>query len=751
MFSLNWPSKRKRKRLRAAVAAVTAVCLAADLLSVVPAHAQARSGTLKTASTYAITDATSSGPHVAADKPSMTLKGKSAGLYTTKDTALPAAAGGSVALPTFSDAATRKAAAAPKAGIAGTPLWTQRVAAGSGPSGVTAVVTSQATAKALGVNGVVFELASTADAGTVRVGLDYGAFKDAYGGDFDSRLRLHTLPACALTTPQLAECRVHTPVAGATNDAGSDSLSGVVDLAGAIASQGTQYRGGGPVVDANFTPAAAHAQSVGSGTQATVLAASAGTGEEGAATGNYGATPIAPDGSWALGGSTGDFTYTYPITDPDSSGGLTPQAGLDYDSGLVDGKTAITQAQASWIGDGWYDPSDDFITQGFESCGDDPEGTASAHATDDMCYDGEVLSLSLAGATTTIVDDNGTFKLQNDTGAVLTHVTNSNKGQQTYNTDYWELTERDGTSYYFGLNELPGYSASAKDATTDSVDWEPVYSAHSGDPCYNATWADSVCNMAYEWYLDYVTDVHNDAMAYYYTQATNYYGENQNTSNVAYVRDSYLSEIDYGFTTGTGPYGLVPDKIVYNSATRCVSSTCATLSSSMSTTTAASEYPDVPTDLLCASGASCLADGPSFFSTVRLASITTEQYAPATSTYADVDTYTLTQDFPATGDQSSGTLWLESIQHTGKDTSAGGSTAAISEPSVSFSGTDLPNRWDTATFPGLYRWRVDEVTSELGSKTSVAPTPPPATRCTGSRTDTPRRSKTGSSPTRSPR
>jgi RHS repeat-associated protein len=652
---------------------------------------------------YAVKGAKTVEPKAPAPKTSMTIAGKSAGVYEPSGTALPAAATGKAS---FAAAGAGTAgAAAPamsKTAIAGTPLWAQQVSAASGPSGVSATVASQAAAKALGVDGVVFEVspsytASVESPGQVRIGLDYAAFKDAYGGDFGSRLELYTLPACALTTPKLAECRVRTPVSGQTNDSVADSLSGVVDLgAGARSS----------VIRAN------------TGTQATVLAASSGPGEEGAATGNYAASAISPDGAWAAGNSTGDFTYDYSITDPSSSGSLSPEVALNYNSGSVDGKTSLTNAQSSWVGDGWAAPADDYITQSFVPCDDDPEGTASANPTLDMCYDGEILTMDLNGSSTTIVDDAGTFKLQDDNGAVITHETSSGKGQGTYNTDYWIITERDGTSYYFGLNELPGYTSS--NAMTDSVDWEPVYSAHSvGDPCYNSTWADSVCDMAYKWHLDYVTDTHGDAMAYYYNQVANYYGENSGATNAKYIRDSYLKEIDYGFTTSTGPYGLIPDKIVFNGATRCVSSTCATLSSSMSPTTAASEYPDVPVDLLCASGATCPIDAPSFFSTELLSSISTEQYSPSTSAYVPVDSYTLTQDFPATGDSSSGTLWLESILHDGQDTTAGGSTSQIGEPSVTFSGTDLPNRWDTATYPGLYRWRVDEVVSELGSKTSA--------------------------------
>ena len=70
-----------------------------------------------------------------------------------------------------------------------------------------------------------------------------------------------------------------------------------------------------------------------------------------------------------------------------------------------------------------------------------------------------------------------------DDGAVVTHVVNSGNGSGTKFTDYWTVTERDGTTYYFGRNELPGWASG--DQATNSVDSVPVFSAHSGDPCYS--------------------------------------------------------------------------------------------------------------------------------------------------------------------------------------------------------------------------------------------------------------------------
>jgi hypothetical protein len=222
-----------------------------------------------------------------------------------------------------------------------------------------------------------------------------------------------------------------------------------------------------------------------------------------------------------------------------------------------------------------------------------------------------------------------------------------------------------------------------------------------------------------------VTDAHAGAMSYYYTQATNYYGQDKGATNTSYVRDSYLSRVDYGFLAG-GAYATVPDQVAFTTATRCTATTCDPLS----TSTAASQYPDVPYDLNCASGATCSEYSPSFFSTVRLDSITTKQYSVSSSAYAAVDTYTLAETEPATGDGTSPTLWLSSITHTGDDTTAGGSTASLSLPSVSFAGTGLQNRVDISNFPGLYRFRVTTVTTEMGGVIGVTYSLP--TACTAS-------------------
>lgn len=604
---------------------------------------------------------------------------------------------------------------------AGTPVWLQAAKPDSGaykgPSDVGVTVLDHQKSAALGISGVVFTVDPSATAtatgeGKVRVGVDYSAFAEAYGGNYASRLHLVTLPACALTTPEVAACRVQTPLP-TLRDAKASSVSAEVKLGQPSTVHASTDVEGSRAVPAVWSGDSSAALKAASTSGAQVLAATDSGDQGGGPGGNYAASSLSPSGSWTGGSAGGSFTYGYPIQTPGATSSLTPKVSLGYDSASVDGKTASTQAQASWVGDGWSTP-DSFIEQTFTSCADKPEGTASPSETNDQCYAGPILTLSLNGSSTALIWDStkSTWKPQSDNGEKIAHVTGSNNGTGTYNTDYWTVTDRSGTVYYFGRNQLPGWSSGKP--VTNSVDSVPVYSSHSGDPCYNASGFNaSVCTMAYKWHLDYVKDVRGQAMSYWYTQDTNYYGQNKGQSNTKYVRDSYLSRIDYGFLDN-GAFGTVPDQVHFITGSRCVATTCDPISAS----NAGTQYPDVPFDLICNSGTTCTSQAPSFFSTVRLKQIVTKQYSTASSQYAAVDTYDLAQTEPPTGDGTSPTLWLASVTRTGNDTTAGGS-GSITLPPVVFGGTTMQNRVDTTNFPGMYRYRLTSITTELGGLIGV--------------------------------
>ena len=606
--------------------------------------------------------------------------------YTPTATRWPAASTVSVMLSPSSGAASTAAR------VAGAPVWVRPASMGgryAGPSKADVRVLDQAAAQRAGVAGLLLAVYPQGQgSGNADIGVEYAGFAEAYGGNYGSRLRLVQLPGCALTTPQLNSCRVTTPLKS-TNDAQAHTVSAEVTLTGA--SSGARVAG--PLV------LAAVATSV--------------TTAKGA--GTYATSDLKPSGSWSGGGSSGAFTYSYPVTVPPAATGLVPDVALSYNSSSVDGQTASTQAQASWVGDGWSTPQS-YVEQSFISCADDPEGTVSPKKTKDLCYDGPILNMSLNGSTFALVWDAGkqVWKPASDNGEVITRVMNSNNGSGTHDTDYWRLTTRDGTVYEFGRNQLPGWTSNKP--TTKSVDTVPVYSPHASGPCYkSAGFTSSVCTMARRWNLDYVTDVHGNAMAYYYKQDTNYYGRNQGATMDSYVRDSYLDRIDYGFTAGNA-YGTVPNQVVFNVDDRCLSGTCTPLNASTK-----ANWLDLPYDLICASGTTCSSWSPSFFSTVRLASITTKQYDTGSAQHVPVDSYTLTHTMPSTEDGTSPTLWLDSITRTGHDTTAGGSTAPISLPSVSFGSIRLQNRVAlTDGYPVFNRHRLETITTETGSVITVS-------------------------------
>jgi RHS repeat-associated protein len=618
-------------------------------------------------------------------------------LYRPTAVSWPAAAQATVRLAATAAAPAARGHASPLAGFAdppryaaGTPVWARPVSAGGGRvTGLRVHVLPHEAALALGVRGVVFTAAPVpgSGAGTVRLGVSYARFAEAYGGNYGLGLGLVELPACALTTPRRPGCHRQRRLA-AVNDPADQDVAADVSLG---------QRGG------------------------VVLAAAPELTDGGGPAGSYTATSLRASSTWAEGGSSGSFTYSYPMSVPPAATGLTPELGLNYDSGTVDGQTAATQAQASWVGDGWATPAS-FIEQSFIPC-DDAGGDAPSDSQD-ACYNGPVFTLSQDGTSTPLVcsspfsyTSDSTCTPADDNGEVITHHVNSGNGSGAKFTDYWTITTRDGTTSWFGLNHLPGWTTG--DPATDSVDTEPVFSPDSTGPCYQSgDFNGSACTMAYRWNMDYVTNLHGGAMAYYYNQATNAYAQHGQSGAVSYVRDSYLDHIDYGFTDGNAYTGHAPDQVTFTTADRCVTGPCDPIGSNEG------NWPDVPYGQYhCAVGdTSCGTDGPTFWSTVRLASVTTQQWNG--SSYVPADSWTLTQNFPATGDSTSPSLFLMSIIHTGADTTAGGS--AVTLPTVSFTPQPFANRLVWNDYVPLTRPRIVDITTETGAQIAITYTQPSA-------------------------
>ncbi|QLJ02889.1 hypothetical protein HZZ00_18990 [Streptomyces sp. NEAU-sy36] len=557
------------------------------------------------------------------------------------------------------------------------------------PSSVDVRLGSRAAAKAVGINGVLLELShpkDTTQKAQTALTLDYSAFTDAFGGDWASRLHFVSLLACALTTPTKPTCRKQTPLHSSDN-ARTHKLTADVTLTAA-------------------NGAAATAQ------QATTLIAAVSSTSGGG--GDFSATSLNPSSQWQAGGSADAFTWSYPISVPNVPGGLKPTVALNYDSQSQDGLTSSTNNQASVIGDG-FDYSPGFIERSYQSCDQNPAGTTK---TNDNCWsDKNTLTMSLAGASSVLVKDDatGAWHPQNDANERVQLKTGGPNDDN--DGEYWVVTTDDGTQYYFGLNQLPGYASG--DTTTNSVWTEPVYATASGQPCYNATFANSWCQQAYRWNLDYVVDTHKDTMSYWYTKDTAYYArDNGTTANTPYTRDGYLTKITYGQQDGTVYTTSPAAQVLFTVKGRCNTSTTGCDTSTLTTSTA-SNWPDVPYDLYCAQNASCSVTAPTFWSEEELTGIQTQVLVGTTET--NVDSYALAHTFPATGDATTPALWLSSITRTGQDTGGGGPTTPVSMPPVTLTGTPLSNRVDvTDGYPPITRQRLNTVITETGEKIDVA-------------------------------
>jgi RHS repeat-associated protein len=537
----------------------------------------------------------------------------------------------------------------------------------------------QEVARKAGITGVLLSVGGAA--GRYSVGVDYAKFRNASGGGFGQRLHLVSLPGCALTTPEQPACRVRTAVPS-QNDTAAQVVSADVRLA-----QSPQVL-------------AAVADASGSG-------------------GTFAASSLAPSGSWSVTDNTGAFTWSYPIELPPAAtgGSVVPKVALSYNSSSVDGRTAATNNQSSWVGQGWdYDPG--YVERTYRSCADD-ETLPEANKTGDFCWAGQIVTMNLGGQSTALVrdDSTGTWKSSGDNGARVELLKGAANG--ALEGEHWRVTTIDGVQYYFGLNRVPG---STDQDQTRSAWTAPVYGPHPGDPCHdNAGFTKSVCTQAWRWNLDYVEDPHGNATVYYYTPETNYYGANLKTDAVSYVRGGTLKRVDYGLRKINGSvFGAVaPGQVVFDTTERCVPAGAITCDPAQFTPANAKSWPDTPQDQQCTAGKACDNHSPTFWTTKRLTTITTQYNTGGGAKKAD--TYALGQQFPGIGDQE---LWLDSITHTGFNPD--GTSLAL--PPLKFAGQLYANRVEGyKNLPKMAHWRLTNITTDTGSIISVTYSAPDCT------------------------
>ncbi|MFF7438589.1 ricin-type beta-trefoil lectin domain protein [Streptomyces sp. NPDC008122] len=585
---------------------------------------------------------------------------------------------------------------------------------------VTVVRNDGKAARAAGVHGLLFSVATVGQgaSGTVpaAVGLDLTALQQATGGQFAARGRLVTLPACAVTTPEVASCRVRTPLA-AHYDKATGRLT--ADLAvPAVAPAPARVTGGTATSPLLTSASAASAPS-----SAPMLLA-AETGNSGGG-GDYKASGLNPSSAWSAGGSSGALSYSYPFVLPPALAGQAPSLALGYDSSSVDGRTSATNAQASWIGDGW-DLNPGFIERTYKPC-----DKAGITGSGDQCWGGFNASLSLGGHSGPLVRvatgaagtdaATGVWRLKNDDGTKVEFGSGAANGVQ--DGAYAKVTDSAGTVYYFGVNHLPGGDKS--DPATNSVSGVPVYSPKSGDPCYDSAKGNgSWCTMWQRLQLDHVVDAHGNLTTYTWAPETNYYsrggGQNPGAGTLtAYTRANTLASIAYGQRLSdqvAAKGGLQPAvRVTLGTAERCLDT--AVCDPSQRTEANKNNWPDVPVDQECKSSGTCNNLSPTFFTTRRLASVLTQ--VRVNNTWQDVDSYVLKHSFPDPKDATSQkALWLDSVQRTGK---AG--SPEITLPPVTFVPVMLANRVDGTDLvpapPLMDRPRIQQIKNETGGVLNV--------------------------------
>ncbi|WTN43534.1 ricin-type beta-trefoil lectin domain protein [Streptomyces sp. NBC_00631] len=603
------------------------------------------------------------------------------------------------------------------------------------PTGTWQVAVSARTAaESDGVDGAVVTVTAPSTGSVpISVQLSYKTYENLYGADWASRLQFVQFPECYLTTPDLEECQAYTELE-TVNDPDSKTVTATVDTAadGTVPSASTASAAtSSGVLQASYArPAAA------TGDKAVIGAVDSGSGPAG----TFKATPLAADGKWSAGGSSGAFTWSYPLQVPPTPAGPKPDISFDYNSQTVDGKTATTSPQASWIGEGWdYDPG--HIERRYRTCKDDREDIGAGAAnnkekkykTSDLCWVSYNAVMTLGGKTTELVrvGSSEIYRPEQDDGTRVEHRTGADNGDE--NGEYWIVTTNDGTQYSYGLNKVGGGHAD-----TGSVFTVPVYGNHSGEPCHKDAFADSRCTQAWQWGLDKVVDVHGNAMVVNWHPEANYYAPNKKFKNpVSYVRGGYPTGIEYGLraTDLTKPSA----KVVFTAEQRCLETDGSCVADKFDDTKNPASYRpwwDSPGNLNCKSGSKLCPAFPSFWTQMRLASVTTYGARPGVTGLAKVDTYTLHQSFPRDWYNTSPGLWLNSITRTGY--APGDSTGTtLTASGVSFGpyvvdkddplgsylkDQQLPNlvpRYKGDARPGFTRPRIGTVSTEHGGDLEV--------------------------------
>jgi RHS repeat-associated protein len=592
-------------------------------------------------------------------------------------------------------------------GSAPVPLGTMpvRLAAADGPAGTRAVdvtveLLDRAAVPRQWRDGLMLRVSGaqgTPTSAAAKVVVDYRGFRHAYGGDWASRLRLYQLPECATRTPDRTQCQ--PTLLRSINHAGDGTVS--ADVPVSASSAGTLL----------------------------ALAAEA-SGPEG----DFSATPLAASATWAAGGSTGDFSWSYDMRTPPATGGANPSVALSYSSSNVDGKSDASNNQPSWVGEGFeYAPG--YVERSYVPCRDDMSaGHNNTQKTGDNCWRptgstptaksaGNALLVLNGRAVELVYQDGKGWHARSEDASKIEKLSGTSNGDD--NGEYWKVTTGDGVQYFFGRNSLPGHTS-----TTNSAWTVPVAGNHEDEPCHASTFIASFCDQAWRWNLDYVVDTRGNTTTYWYGTEENRYGRNLTATDKAkYIRGGYLKRIDYGtWDRGAADRSVTATaQVVFTPGDRCEYD-CSLHDGD--------HWKDVPWEQECTADADSCGNNywPTFWTTKRLAKVTTKVWdtTRATPGWQDVDSWTLDHTYPSVGDgQAFAGLWLNSIVHTGHVTNstATGPTVLqpISLPPVTFEPTTLRNRVLTAHNTTNNRHRIGNIVTEAGAKIQVTYSQPDCT------------------------
>ncbi|WP_052684780.1 DUF5615 family PIN-like protein [Lentzea aerocolonigenes] len=407
--------------------------------------------------------------------------------------------------------------------------------------------------------------------------------------------------------------------------------------------------------------------------------------------GSFAATPFSASSSWEVSKQSGDFSWSYPLRVPPSPGGFSPSLGLSYQSSVVDGLTSATNNQPSWIGDGW-DLSAGYVERAYGGCASDTEGGTTPPKTGDLCWRSDNATASFNGRGGMLIKDDatGVWRLKSDDRSRVEKTVSAGNGDKF--NESWKITTVDGTQYFFGTRN------DAKSTWT-----VPVFGDDAGEPCHESTFDASSCDRAWRWMLDKAVDPRGNVILYNYETETNKYGKNLKDAAVPYVRAGNLKSVEYGLRDDVN--APAAGRVEFVLADRCVKESNCSLSTK-------ENWPDADVAENCDAAACKDKYSPTFWSTKRLSTVTTQ--VRSGDGYKNVDRWTLEHEFPKTDDVYQAALWLKSIKHTGL---VGGEASL---PEVSFEGTVKPNRVDAPTGIGpLNRFRVTGVVTEAGGVTQV--------------------------------